>query len=55
LFVWPLFARAVAANLHLPLTPLLMLGLYAVVLRRVADPNSAGAVNDLTIQYTQAR
>jgi len=41
LFVWPLFARAVAANLHLPLTPLLLLGLYAVVLRRVAQPSAA--------------
>ncbi len=38
-FVWPLFARAVAANLHLPLTPLLLLGLYAIVLRRVAQPS----------------
>lgn len=38
LFVWPLFARAAAANLHLPLTPLLLLGLYAVVVRRVAQP-----------------
>ena len=43
LFVWPLFARAAAANLHLPLTPLLLLGLYAVVLRRVARPVTAPA------------
>ena len=42
-FVWPLFARAVAANLHLPLTPLLLLGLYAIVLRRVAQPMMAPA------------
>ena len=41
LFVWPLFARAAAANLHLPLTPLLLLGLYAVVLRRIAQPDTA--------------
>jgi len=40
LFVWPLFARAVAANLHLPLTPLLLLGLYIVVVRRVAQPSA---------------
>ena len=39
-FVWPLFARAVAANLHLPLTPLLLLGLYAVVLRRAIHPSA---------------
>ena len=37
-FVWPLFARAVAAHLHLPLTPLLLLGFYAIVIRRVAQP-----------------
>ncbi len=37
-FVWPLFARAVAANLHLPLTPLLLLGFYATIIRRVAQP-----------------
>ena len=37
-FVWPLFARAVAANLHLPLTPLLLLGFYAIIIRRVAQP-----------------
>ncbi len=41
LFVWPLFARAVAANLHLPLTPLLMLGLYVVVVRRAIAPAAA--------------
>jgi len=40
-FVWPLFARAVAANLHLPLTPLLLLGFYAIIIRRVAQPIGA--------------
>ncbi len=42
-FVWPLFARAIAANLHLPLTPLILLGLYAVVLRRAAQPIAGAA------------
>jgi hypothetical protein len=40
LFVWPLFARAVAADLHLPLTPVLMLGFYAVLIRRIAQPRA---------------
>ncbi len=39
-FVWPLFARAVAADLHVPLTPLLVLALYALVVRRVAQPSA---------------
>ena len=40
LFVWPLFARAMAAHLHLPLTPVLMLCLYALVARRVVQPSA---------------
>ncbi len=40
LFVWPLFARAVAGHFHLPLTPLLVLGLYVLVARRVVQPKA---------------
>jgi len=40
LFVWPLFARAVAASLHLPLTPVLLLALYALIVRHVAQPSA---------------
>jgi hypothetical protein len=34
-FVLPLFARSLALNLHLPLAPLVMLALYAMVARRI--------------------
>ncbi len=40
LFVWPLFARAVAADLHLPLTPLFLLGFYVLLIRRLAQPSA---------------
>ncbi|MFT4074084.1 MAG: glycosyltransferase family 87 protein [Asticcacaulis sp.] len=37
MFVWPLFARSLALNLHLPLTPLILLVFYVMVVRRIAD------------------
>lgn len=59
-FILPMFARPIAANFHVPLTPFTLLALYAVVLCRVAQPresvsNALGSSSDkVTVSRTPA-
>ncbi len=59
-YVLPMFARPVASHLHLPLTPLVVLAVYAVVVRRVVQPslsvsNALGSSSDkVTVSRTPA-